>query len=62
MYNELSRSTVFNYSKLVTEFDIETTILDPCDCKNFQYCYQPAGNIVTGDLKIITKSRLCSII
>ena len=26
------------------------------------YCYQPAGHIVTGDLKIITDSRIRSII
>ena len=26
------------------------------------YCYQPAGHIVTGDLKIITDSRILSII
>ena len=26
------------------------------------YCYQPAGHIATGDLKIITDSRMCSII
>ena len=27
-----------------------------------KYCYQPAGHIVTGDLKIITDSRIRSII
>ena len=26
------------------------------------YCYQPTGHIVTGDLKIITDSRIWSII
>ena len=27
-----------------------------------EYCYQPAGHIVTGDLKIITDSRIRFII
>ena len=37
-------------------FDIETTIRDSLDCKDSRYCYQPAGYIVTGILKIITDS------
>ena len=61
-YNKPIRSTVFNYNKLVTELDIENSIPDSCDCKDSKYCYQPACHIVTGDLKIITKSRVWSII
>ena len=30
--------------------------------KTFKYCYQPAGHIVTGDLKFITDSIIRSII
>ena len=51
----------FNYNKLVTELEIETTISDSLDCKDSKYCYQPAGHIVTGDLKIINGSRFRSI-
>ena len=61
-YNKPIRSTVFNYKKLVTELDIENSIPDSCDCKDSKYCYQPAGHIVTGDLTIITVSRIRSII
>ena len=50
-YNKPIRSTVFNYNKLVTELDIENSIPDSWDCKD-SYCYQPAGHIVTVDLKI----------
>ena len=32
------------------------------DCKNSKFCYQPAGHIVTGNLKIITDSRIRSVI
>ena len=49
-------------NKLVTELDIENSISDSCDCKDSKYCYQPAGHIVTGDLKVITDSRIRSII
>ena len=63
-YNKPIRSTVFNYNKLVTELDIENSIPDSWDCKHSKYCYmyQPAGHIVTGDLKIITDLRIRSII
>ena len=29
---------------------------------DYKHCYEPAGNIVTGDLKIITDSRVQSIL
>ena len=61
-YNKPIRSTVFNYNKIVTELDIENSIPDSCDCKDSKHCYQSAGHIVTGDLKIITDSRILSII
>ena len=61
-YNKPSRSTVFNYNKLVTELDIENSIPDSWDCKDSTYCYRPSGHIVTGDLNIITDSRIRSII
>ena len=49
-------------NKLVAEFDIEATIPDSWDCKDSKYCYQHVRHIVTGDLKIITDSRIWSII
>ena len=55
-YNKPIRSTAFNCNKLVTELDIENSIPDS------KYCYQLAGHIVTGDLKIITDSRIWSVI
>ena len=33
-YNKPIRSTVFNYNKLVTELNIENSILDSWDCKD----------------------------
>ena len=61
-YNKPIRSTVFNYNKLVIELDIKNSIPDSSDCKDSKYCYQPTGHIVTGDLKIITDSRIRYII
>ena len=36
--------------------------LSVLDCKDSKFCYQPAGHIVTGNLKIITDSRIRSVI
>ena len=60
--NKPIHSTVFNYNILVTELDIENSIPVSCHCKDSKYCYQPTGHIVMGDLKIITDSRIWSII
>ena len=49
-------------NKLVTELDIENSISDSYHCKDSKYCYQPAGHAVTGNLKVITDSRIRSII
>ena len=55
-------STVFNNNKLVTELDIKTTIPDSWDYKDSKYCYQPECHMFTGDLKVITDSRIWCII
>ena len=61
MYNKPIRSTVFNFNKLVADLDIDTKTPDSWDCKNSKFCYEPAGHIVTGNLKIISDSRIRSI-
>ena len=61
-YNKPIRSTIFNFNKLVAYLDIDTKTPDSLDCKNSKFCYEPAGHIITGNLKIISDSRICSII
>ena len=56
------RNTILNFNKLVSDLDIETSSPDSWDCKDSKFCYQPAGHIVTGNLKIITDSRIRSVI
>ena len=61
-YNKHIRNTILNFNTLVSDLDIETTSPDSWDCKDSKFCYQPAGRIVTGNLKIITDSRIRSVI
>ena len=43
-----------NFNELLSDFDTETSSHDPH--KDSKFCYQPAGHIVTANLKIITDS------
>ena len=61
-YNKPICNTILNFNKLVSDLDIETSSPDSWDCKYSKFCYQPAGHIVTGNLKIITNSRIRSVI
>ena len=61
-YNKPIRSTIFNFDKLVANLDIDTKTPDSSDCKNSKFCYEPAGHIITGNLKIISDSTIRSII
>ena len=61
-YKKTIRSTIFDFNKLITNLDIDTKAPDSCDCKNSKFCYEPAGHFMIGNLKIISDSRICSII
>ena len=61
-YNKPNRNTILNFNKLVSDLDIETRSPDSWMCKDSKFCYQPAGHINTGNLKIISDSRIRSII
>ena len=61
-YNKPIRKTILIFNKLVYHLDIETSSPDISDCKDSKFCYQPAGHIVTCSLKIITDSRIRSVI
>ena len=61
-YNKPIRNTILNFNKLVSDLDIETSSPDSSECKESKFCYQPAGHIITGNLKIISDSRIRSII
>ena len=61
-YNEPIRNTIFNFNKLVSDLDIHANTPKSCDCKDSKFVYQPAGHIVTRNLKIISDSRIRKIV
>ena len=61
-YNKPIRNTIPNFNKLVSDLDLETSPPDFWDCKDSKFCYQQAGHIVTGNLNVVTDSRIRSVI
>ena len=50
---------IFNQKKVVEELDIDKGAGNMCcDCSRSKYCYEPAGHVITGDLKIVKDAEL----
>ena len=61
-YNKPIRNTVFNFNKLVSDLDIHANTPESWDCKDSKFIYPAAGQIITGNLKIISDSRIRYIV
>ena len=61
-YNKPIRNTVINFNKLVSDLDIHANTPETWDCKVSKLMYLAAGHIMTGNLKIISDSRIRYII
>ena len=61
-YNKPIRNTILNFNKWVYDLHTETSSPDSREWKDSKFCYQQAGHIITGNLKIISDSRIRSII
>ena len=61
-YNKLTRSTVFNFNKIVTDIDIDSITPASLDCQNSNYLYPSAGHVITGNLNVIPDARVRNII
>ena len=55
-------NTIFNFNKLVSGLDIHTNTPDTWDCINSKFIYPDAGHVITGNLKVISDSRIRNII
>ena len=60
--NKPIRNTVFNFNKLVSDLDIHANVPESWDCKDSKFIYPAAGHIMTGNLKIISDSRIRYIV
>ena len=49
-YNKPIRSTIFNFSEIVTDINIDSNTPDSRDCQNSNYLYPSVGHVITGNL------------
>ena len=61
-YNKPIRNTVFNFNKRFSDLDIHANTPESWDCKDSKFIYPAAGHIMTGNLKIISDSRIRYIV
>ena len=62
-YTKTISGQIFNQKRVVEELDFDIGTEDMhCDCSTCEYCYEPAGHVVTGDLNIIRDAKLCTLI
>ena len=55
-YNKPIRGMIFNYNK--TTRDDAHNLITSCECNQSEFCYKPAGHIVTGNLDVLTSREL----
>ena len=61
-YNKPIRNVVFNYNQVVSDHDILINAPNSCYCSSSEFCYSPAGHVITGNLKIIPNTQLRNIV
>ena len=62
-YTNTISSKNFNQKSVVKELDLDNGTKDiKCSCSSSDFCYGPAGNVVTGDLKIIKDTKLRELV
>ena len=62
-YTKTISGQIFNQKRVVEELDFDIGTEDMhCNCSTCDYCYEPAGHVVTGDLNIIRDAKLRTLI
>ena len=58
-YSSPIASKIFNYKKVLQGLNTENITRNPtaCPCKASEFCYNPAGHIMTGDFNIVRISK-----
>ena len=56
-YTNTVAGKLFNFSSTLSNPDVTNYLSSPrsCQCQMSKYCYQPHGDIITGDLKFVSK-------
>ena len=62
-YTKTISSKNFDQKRVVKELDLDSGTKDiECSCSSSDFCYGPAGHVVTGDLRIIKDTKLRELV
>ena len=59
-YTSTVASKLFNFDSTLSNLNVSDCLSNPqtCQCKEFKFCYEPHGNVISGDLKVIENVKL----
>ena len=63
-YTSTVASKLFNFSPALSNLNVSEYFSNPqtCQCKEFKFCYEPHGHVITGDLRVIENAKLRELV
>ena len=63
-YTKPIATKIFNYKRVLQDLDIDDFKSKPpdCTCASSQFTYNPAGDVITGDLNIVNNTSLQNVL
>ena len=63
-YTSTVASKLFNISPALSNLNVSEYFSNPqtCQCKEYKFCYEPHGHVITGDLRVIENAKLRELV
>ena len=63
-YTNAVANKLFNFSSTLSNLDITNYLSNPqhCQCNTSQFCYEPHGHVITGNLMVIKNVKLRELV
>ena len=63
-YTSTVVSKLFNFAPALSNLNVSEYFSNPqtCQCKQSKFCYEPHGDVITGDLRVIENAKLRELV
>ena len=63
-YTSTVASKIFNFAPALSILNVSEYLSNPqtCQCKEFKFCFEQHGHVITGDLRVIENARLRELV
>ena len=63
-YTSTVSSKIFNFALALSSLNVSEYLSNSqtCQCKESEFCYEPHGHVITGDLRVIENARLRELV